>query len=141
MQKSVMDILDLIPQRAPLVMVDRFLGIEKGVSHTEFNVHEDNIMVENGVLSECGLIEHIAQSAAARVGYIFKSQDMDVPIGYIGAVNKFSVETLPPVGSLINTEVKVLQEVGGISLIEAVCKVAGECIAGCRMKIFLDTND
>lgn len=141
MQKSVMDILDLIPQRAPLVMVDTFLGIEEGVSHTEFNVHEDNIMVENGVLSECGLIEHIAQSAAARVGYIFKSQDMDVPIGYIGAVNKFSVETLPPVGSLINTEVKVLQEVGGISLIEAVCKVAGECIAGCRMKIFLDTND
>lgn len=136
-----MDILDLIPQRAPLVMVDTFLGIEEGVSHTEFNVHEDNIMVENGVLSECGLIEHIAQSAAARVGYIFKSQDMDVPIGYIGAVNKFSVETLPPVGSLINTEVKVLQEVGGISLIEAVCKVAGECIAGCRMKIFLDTND
>ena len=136
-----MNILDLIPQRAPIVMVDKFLGIEDGVSHTEFNVQNDNIMVENGVLSECGLIEHIAQSAAARVGYIFKSESKDIPIGYIGSVNKFSIDTLPPVGSVINTEVKVLQEVGGISLIEAVCKIAGEYIAGCRMKIFLDTND
>ena len=122
-------------------MVDKFVGIDDGVSHTEFNVLEDNIMVENGVLSECGLIEHIAQSAAARVGYIFKSENRDVPIGYIGSVNKFTIDTLPPVGSLIKTEVKVLQEVGGISLIEAVCKIAGEHIAGCRMKIFLDIND
>ena len=136
-----MNILELIPQRAPIVMVDNFLGIEDGVSYTEFNVREDNIMVENGVLSECGLIEHIAQSAAARVGYIFKSQNQNIPIGYIGSVNKFSVETLPPVGSKINTEVTVLQEVGGISLIEAACRIAGEYIAGCRMKIFLDTND
>ena len=136
-----MNILELIPQRAPIVMVDRFLGIEDGVSYTEFHVHEDNIMVEDGVLSECGLIEHIAQSAAARVGYIFKSENKDIPIGYIGSVNKFGIDTLPPVGSLINTEVKVLQEVGGISLIEAACKIAGEYIASCRMKIFLDTND
>ena len=136
-----MNILDLIPQRAPIVMVDKFLGIDEGVSHTEFNVLEDNIMVEDGVLSECGLIEHIAQSAAARVGYIFKSENKDVPIGYIGSVNKFTVDALPPVGSIIKTEVKVLQEVGGISLIEAVCKIAGEHIADCRMKIFLDIND
>ena len=135
-----MDILELIPQRAPIVMVDKFLGIEDGVSHTQFDVLEDNIMVEEGVLSECGLIEHIAQSAAARVGYIFKSQNQNIPIGYIGSVNKFSVESLPAVGGQIKTEVKVLQEVGGISLIEAVCKVADEVIANCRMKIFLDIN-
>ena len=135
-----MDILELIPQRAPIVMVDKFLGIEDGVSYTQFDVLEDNIMVEEGVLSECGLIEHIAQSAAARVGYIFKSQNQNIPIGYIGSVNKFSVESLPAVGRQIKTEVKVLQEVGGISLIEAVCKVADEVIANCRMKIFLDIN-
>ena len=121
-------------------MVDKFLGIEDGVSYTQFDVLEDNIMVEEGVLSECGLIEHIAQSAAARVGYIFKSQNQNIPIGYIGSVNKFSVESLPAVGRQIKTEVKVLQEVGGISLIEAVCKVADEVIANCRMKIFLDIN-
>ena len=133
-------ILDLIPQRAPIVMVDEFLGMEDNVSKTRFVVRNDNIFVDDGIFSECGLIEHIAQSAAARVGYIFRSQNQNVPIGYIGSVNKFSVESLPPVGSQINTEVTVLQEVGGISLIEAVCKVADEVIAGCRMKIFLDTN-
>ena len=70
------NILDLIPQRAPIVMVDEFLGIEDSVSRTRFTVTQDNIFVDNNKLSECGLIEHIAQSAAARVGYIFRSNQM-----------------------------------------------------------------
>ena len=85
------DILELIPQRHPIVMVDKFLGIEDNVSRTEFTISEDNIFVNNGEFSECGLIEHIAQSAAARVGYVFKSKDMPIPIGYIGSVNDFSL--------------------------------------------------
>ena len=67
------NILDLIPQRAPIVMVDEFLGIDNNVSKTRFTVKEENIFVDNNQLSECGLIEHIAQSAAARVGFIFKN--------------------------------------------------------------------
>lgn len=135
-----MDILDLIPQRPPIVMVDRFLGFEDGVSHTEFAVSGDNILVEEGHLTECGLIEHIAQSAAARVGHVFRSEGKEVPVGYIGSVNKFTIDSLPPAGCLIRTEIKVIQEVMGISLIEAECKVDGRHIAGCRMKIFLDTD-
>jgi predicted hotdog family 3-hydroxylacyl-ACP dehydratase len=136
-----MDILDLIPQRSPIVMVDSFLGIEEGVSHTSFRVAENNILVKDNCFTECGLIEHIAQSAAARVGYIFRSQDKEVPIGYIGSVNKLSVNRLAKVGDQIMTSVSVIQEVMGVSLIEASCKVKDEVIATGRMKIFLDLNN
>ena len=135
-----MEIQDLIPQRAPIVMVDRFLGIEHGISRTELCVREDNIFVNDGNLTECGLIEHIAQSAAARVGYIFRSEGQEVPVGYIGSINKFSIDVLPSVGSVISTEVKVLQEIMGISLIEAECMINGEHVANCKMKIFLETD-
>ena len=135
-----MEILDLIPQRAPIVMVDRFLGIEDGISRTELYVREDNIFVKDGHLTECGLIEHIAQSAAARVGYVFRSEGQEVPVGYIGSVNKFSIDMLPATGNVLSTEVKVLQKVMGISLIEAECRIDGVHVAGCRMKIFLDTD-
>jgi predicted hotdog family 3-hydroxylacyl-ACP dehydratase len=73
-------ILELIPQRAPIVMVNEFVGIEGNVSRTRFAVYNENIFVDNGCLSECGLIEHIAQSAAARVGYIFKSNNQPIPL-------------------------------------------------------------
>lgn len=134
-------ILNLIPQRAPIVMVEEFLGIEENVSRTRFTVKENNIFVNGDTMSECGLIEHIAQSAAARVGYIFKSKNQPIPIGYIGSVNDFSLFSHPHVGDVITTTIEILQEVFNVTLIEAHCRVGDAEIATCRMKIFLDTNE
>lgn len=135
------NILDLIPQRAPIVMVDEFLGIDNNVSRTRFTVYNDNIFVNNGEFSECGLIEHIAQSAAARVGYIFKSKNLPIPIGYIGSVNNFVIYQNPKVGEAINTTIEIIQEVFNITLIQAYCHIDGKEIASCRMKIFLENNE
>lgn len=131
-------ILDLIPQRAPIVMVDEFLGIDNNVSRTRFTVKEENIFVDDNQLSECGLIEHIAQSAAARVGFIFKSKHQPIPIGYIGSVNNFELNKLPQVGDDISTTIEIIQEVFNITLIKASCCIGDEEIASCKMKIFLE---
>ena len=112
------EILGLIPQRAPIVMVDRFLGLEDGISTT------------------C-LIAHIAQSAAARVGHICRGEGREVPLGFIGAVNAFEASRLPRLGELITTKIEVLQQVFAVSLIRAESYVDGELVAGCKMKIFL----
>lgn len=134
-------VLELIPQRAPIVMVDEFLGIEDNRSKSCLVVRAQNIFVDEGVLSECGLIEHIAQSAAARVGYIFRSKGEAVPLGYIGSVNDFTLSRLPRVGEEIYTEIEIIQEVFGITLIKASCRVDNEQIASCKMKIFLDSDE
>ena len=122
-------ILDLIPQRAPIVMVDEFLGIDNNVSRTRFTVKEENIFVDDNQLSECGLIEHIAQSAAARVGFIFKSKQQPIPIGYIGSVNNFELNKLPQVGDDISTTIEIIQEVFNITLIKASCCIGDEVVA------------
>lgn len=132
------NILELIPQRAPIVMVDEFVGIDENISRTRFTVYEENIFVDNNKLSECGLIEHIAQSAAARVGYIFKSNHQPIPIGYIGSVNNFELNELPQVGDTVSTTIEILQEVFNITLIKAVCLIGDREIASCKMKIFLE---
>ena len=129
--------MDLIPQRAPIVMIDEFLGFKGEISMSCLAVREENIFVDNNTLSECGLIEHIAQSAAARVGYIFKSKNMPIPLGFIGSVNNFAISKHPTVGDEIVTEIEIIQEVLSITLIEARCFVKDEEIASCRMKIFL----
>ena len=131
------NILELIPQREPMVMVDEFLGMGEAVSKTRFTVREDNLFVDNGQLSECGLIEHIAQSAATRIGYIFKSKNEPVPIGYIGSVNDFIISRAVKPGETIETTVKVLQEVLNITLIEARCYINDKEVASSKMKIFI----
>ena len=119
-------ILNLIPQRPPIVMVDSFFGIEKNHSYSGLTVTADNIFYETGKLQEAGIIEHIAQSAAARIGFL-----------YIGSVDKLKIYDLPKNGMKLFTEITVVQEVFDITLISAQVKVEDKLIAECRMKIFI----
>ena len=130
-------ITDLIPQRPPMVMVDSFDGFDGESSLTSLTVRDDNIFCDGRELSECGLIEHIAQSAAARTGWQFREEGGPSPVGFIGSVNRFTAGRLPRIGETVRTRLQVLQEVGPVSLIEASSAVDGETVASCRMKIFL----
>lgn len=131
------NILDLIPQRPPIVMVDKFYGIDEANSYTGLTITLDNIFVENGKFKEPGIIEHIAQSAAARIGYICQQTNVPVPLGFIGSVDKLTIHSLPLVGKELYTEIKIIQEVAEITLIGAIVKSEDSLVAECRMKIFL----
>lgn len=134
---SGVEILEYIPQRGTIVMVDKFYGVEDRVSVSGLTVSPENIFCEGGKFQDCGIVEHIAQSAALRVGYICKSQGLEIPIGFIGSVNKFNLHILPNIGDDIVTEITVEQEVFNITLISAVSKVGERVVADCQMKIFL----
>lgn len=64
------EITRLIPQREPILMVDRLERVEGDSAGTLFCIREDNFFLEaDGRLAEIGVIEHIAQSASALFGY------------------------------------------------------------------------
>lgn len=134
-----MKIIDLIPQRDPIVMVDRFVGITNGISETQLTIKDDNLFVENGCFTEFGLIEHMAQSAAARVGYICRSENKPIPIGYIGAISNMEIFSLPKRNDMLETRIEILQEVFDITLIKAESFTDGCLAASCQMKIFLNS--
>ena len=92
---------------------------------------------EAGRLQEPGIIEHIAQSAAARIGFIYTRQGEKVPLGFIGSVDKLKIYNLPEAGMKLFTEITVVQEVFDITLISAQVKAEEELIAECKMKIFI----
>lgn len=131
-------ILDLIPQRPPIVMIDKFWGIDNDCSYTGLTIAADSIFSERGHLNESGLIEHIAQSAAARIGYICKQNNIPVPIGFIGSVDKMKIVSLPKIGDELFTEIRIIQEVQNITLIGAIVKINEIVVAECRMKIVLN---
>jgi predicted hotdog family 3-hydroxylacyl-ACP dehydratase len=128
---------NLIPQKKPFVMVGQLINCDEKYIHTGFTPSEKNIFSENGFFTEPGLIENMAQSAAAGTGYFFKSQSKPVPVGFIGAIKDFKLVRLPKVNDKLETEINVVAEVMNASVIKAKVSCNGEELASCEMKIFL----
>lgn len=129
------DICKYIPQRSPIVMLDSFYGIVENSSRSALTILEDNIFVEDGHIIDSGIIEHIAQSGAMQIGYMSISQGLPVPLGFIGSVNKLSINRLPLVGETMMTTIVFEAQVGDITLIGATVRVGDEVIATGKMKV------
>jgi len=131
------DIKKLIPQRDPIMMVDALVSVDGDVCETELAVRDNNFFIEDDqLLSEPGLIEHIAQSASAFAGYRCVVKGEPAPVGYIGEVKKFHCYRRPAIGDVLKTTVTMGAEVNGITIITGVTKVDGEVVADTQMKIF-----
>jgi len=128
-------ILSLIPQRKPMVMLDSFFNGNDTEAHTGLTVQADNLFCINGLFTEPGLIEHVAQSASALAGYKAYRRQTKAPVGFIGEVKKFRVFRLPAVGEQLRTAVHVLSEVLQISVVSAEVKSGDETIARGELKI------
>jgi predicted hotdog family 3-hydroxylacyl-ACP dehydratase len=131
-------ILQFIPQREPMVMVENLHKAENGQTIGSLQINESNIFCKNGYLQEPGLIENIAQTAAVGVGFEYRNEDKEVPTGYIGAVQKLNIYKLPQQGQVIYTEVNVEHKVFNTTLINGKIMCNDELIADCSMKIYLD---
>ena len=132
---------ELIPQRPPFVMIDRLVSSDEVYSVTELSIREDNLFVEKGRLSASGLIENIAQTCAARIGYINQSDDKPIKIGVIGSISNLNIERTPKVGEKLTTTIKLLEEVFQMTLVEAVIASDNEEIVHANMKIALTDID
>ena len=77
------EIESFIPQRDPFIAIHELLQATDEFAITQFKVLAESIFVIDGVLGEPGLIENIAQTAAAQMGYVCKQKGISVPIGYI----------------------------------------------------------
>lgn len=127
----------LIPQRPPIVMVDSFFEADAENATTGLTILPDNIFCLDGQLQEPGLIEHVAQSAAAFAGYAPYTRGESPKLGFIGEVKKFKIMRLPEVNEQLVTTLKVLGEAAGVTLISAQTNAGEETVATCQMKIFI----
>ncbi len=133
-------VLDLIPQRSPMVMIHKLVSCDDENTVSNFTVLSDNIFIEDGCIAAAGLVENIAQTAAARVGYICQQQQIPVPLGFIGAVKNLEVSFLPKINSILLTKVKITHQVFDVTVIEGIIYCNDHIAAKCEMKIFIQKN-
>lgn len=131
------EITELIPQREPFVLVDRLVSWDSVSVTTEFEVKDEHILVNNGKLIEAGLTENMAQTAAAGAGYELLKSGGAVKLGFIGAISKLKIFSLPKTGSTLKTTVQVEHKIMNVTVVSCKVENNGEVIASCGMKIFL----
>ncbi|MFD0749090.1 3-hydroxyacyl-ACP dehydratase [Mucilaginibacter calamicampi] len=133
-----LDILSLIPQKPPFVMVDELIFSDDNITRTKFIVRADNVFVINGEFSEAGLMENMAQTAAAGSGNMARIEDRPVTTGYIGQVKNFEVVELPRVGDELLTEIKMEVQVFDAAIVSGKVWCQDKLLAQCEMKIFIN---
>lgn len=131
------DILSFIPQRPPFVMIETLENCNDAAATTTFTVKADNIFTENNELREPALVENIAQTCAARIGYICQQENKPVPVGFIGAVQQLKINSLPKVGDVLHTSITIKNQIFNATIVEGEINCNGENIASCEMRIFI----
>lgn len=114
----ITEITHLIPQKNPFVMVDSLLDFSETMVQSSFTVKSDNLFCSNEMFLESGLIENMAQTVALHTGYDFFLRGEPAPTGYIGSIKKIEIKQLPKLNETITTNVTILHEFLGVTLVE-----------------------
>lgn len=130
------DVHELLPQQEPFVMIGTMTHFDEVRTVTETTIAADNIFVDDGLFSASGLIENVAQTCAARIGFVNKYlYNNGIQIGVIGAVRKLVIHRLPAAGQTITTTVDTISEVFGMTLATATVVCDGEELLTTEIKI------
>ncbi|UTW63658.1 hypothetical protein KFE98_05795 [bacterium SCSIO 12741] len=107
-------VVDLLPHQPPFLQISSLTLMEAEEAITTLEVKEDNVMVCQGQLTEPGLLENMAQTAALSAGYSYfiqnqgKLVDYQPPLGYLGAIKKVEFHELPSVNESIETHTTII---------------------------------
>ena len=131
------DIRTLLPQKPPMLMVDKLISVEEKSAEAVLEIRPDNIFVENGALKAFALIENMAQTCAAQFGYVDKyiHDCNDVRIGVIGSVKRMQIESVPRVGETLFTRMEVREDFMNMKLVSAESFVNDQRIATAELTI------
>jgi 3-hydroxyacyl-[acyl-carrier-protein] dehydratase len=134
------DILEYIPQRPPMVMIDNIIYCDEKKIISSLFIDPENIFCKNGYFREPGLIENIAQTAAAKIGYLTKIEEKEISVGYICSIKDLKIYFLPPANSEIETEIYVTNELMGFTIIYGKIFSDNKIVSECEMRIFAQNS-
>ena len=132
------DVKKYIPQDEPFVMISDLLSVSETEAVSVFYIDDKCIFVKDGFLDESGIVENIAQTAAAMSGYNQIKNGGEVKKGFIGSVESLNICNLPVSNSSLETKVIIKNVVMDVNIIKGTVQQKNEIIAECRMKIFLN---
>lgn len=127
-----------IPQAAPFVMIDELVSSDDTHTICRFTITADNIFIDNNsCFAEAGLVENMAQTAAAGTGFKAATGNEAPPVGFIGQIKNLEIFRLPVVGDTIETTITQQNQVMNAIMVLGEIRLKQELIARAEYKIFL----
>lgn len=134
-----------------MVMVDEVVAVDGLKTETTFLVTSPCFFVQDGILSEMGMLENLAQTSFIFLNYFFikpdkvlwdKQQDN---LGVISTILDLEVMTLPRVGDRLHTcthtELAFTSDFLKICNIQGQISLNGDIALSATMKMLLQTWD
>lgn len=129
------EVAELIPQQPPFVFIDALVDVDEKSARTNFTINNNCLLLENEQLSTSGILENIAQTAAAKIGYENKIHCEAVRIGVIGSVKDLSVKRFPKIGETLSTSINEILTFQDMKVVEAKVCAIDEEIASCQLSV------
>ncbi len=130
----------LLPHKPPMIMVSGLIYLDDTSSISEFIISDTNILLEDKYLSEAGLLENMAQTAALDIGYRNSLKHTSPREGYIAAIQKATISDLPKIADTIYTEVFTEFESDNLRKIRLTTRFNEKIIATAQMTTVLKSE-
>lgn len=135
------NISELLPHRDPFILITALIASDKKETISQFKIDPNHVLVDNNLLTEGGLIEHIAQTAAAGLAYQENSLDEmeanEPKIGYLGQVKNLKIHQLPSAGEVIETKTTNVTQIMNAHIVQAEVFLKDILIAEAEVRVFV----
>jgi predicted hotdog family 3-hydroxylacyl-ACP dehydratase len=135
---NVENVANYLPQQEPFIMVDSLLETTETTAISQFLVKSDNVLVNDGILQESGLIENIAQTIALKAGYESVLRNEKPQVGFIVQIKDISFFDFPKVGEVVTTKIEILMNLQQMLVIKGESFSDEKALVICEMRVFLD---
>ena len=131
------DAAQLVPHKAPMLLIDRLLEVKERASLSEMTVHADMIFVgKDGKLDDASYPEIISQAIAAQEGFRMLGSRESQPEGFLLGVKNFEVLGSARVGDILRISVMKVAKYGDFGIIKGEVKRGDTLIARGEVKVW-----
>ncbi len=118
---ELLPIESYLPQKHPFIFIEKMSDVDRNKCRGELTIKEDNVLVNDGYFIESGILENIAQTCAAHIGYveIHIRKNPHIRIGMVAQIKEMEVYRYPKVGESISTTVEEIENYGDLSIYKA----------------------
>ena len=134
------EVLELIPQKPPMAMVDGLIYNDTVKTTSQLVLSKVNIFCKSGFFQEAGIIENIAQTAALHSGYLDIQSGEKPKTGFIGSIKRLNIIELPTDTDTLQSTVIILHELMNATVIRGEVFVNNKLMAEGEMNIFFPAS-
>jgi predicted hotdog family 3-hydroxylacyl-ACP dehydratase len=129
---------ELIPHRAPMRWVDALTACTATTAACAARFSADHFAVNHGAVSEGALVECVAQTVAAALGYRLRTAgNASMPNhGMLVAVSNFKIVNRAPLDQTLTIEVRELKRLGPMLMIAGMISCEGTLIAQGELSLY-----